>query len=87
MGIDGPQTTFDTLFIESHFTAPQLFNLWPQAALHTQWPGNGTAGDPVFDNFYASTMPSLVSEEESSAKIKAAVGKLLDDIGVCLFHQ
>jgi len=42
-----------------------------------------------FDNFYASTMPSLVSEEESSAKIKAAVGKLLDDIGpvILLTHS
>lgn len=25
--------------IEQRFTATQDFNLWPQAALHTQWPG------------------------------------------------
>ncbi|KAF9076634.1 Alpha/Beta hydrolase protein [Rhodocollybia butyracea] len=84
MGVDGEQSDFDTTYISSHFTAVQLFNLWPEAALHTQWPGNGTAGDPIFDNFYASTMPSLVSDEESSIKLKAAVGKLLDDIGAVI---
>lgn len=82
MGVDGVQSTFDTFYIESHFTAVEKFQLWPKAVLHTQWPGNGTAGDPIFDNFYASTMPSLVSDEESSIKVKASVGKLLDDIGV-----
>ncbi len=74
-------TTFD---VESRFTAVELFNLWPQAALHTQWPGNGSVGDPIFDNFYAATVPSLVSEEESSMKIRAAGSVLLDQIGVRL---
>jgi hypothetical protein len=71
----------DTLFIENHFTAVERFDLWPQASLHTQWPGSGVAGDPVFDNFYASNVPSLVSDEESSVLMKAAGSKLLDQIG------
>ncbi|KAE9383700.1 alpha/beta-hydrolase [Gymnopus androsaceus JB14] len=89
IGVDGNQSAFNVALVESRFTAPQLFNLWPQAALHTQWPGNGTAGDPVFDDFYASMMPSLTSDEESSIKVKAAVGKLLDDIGpvILLTHS
>ncbi|KIK65737.1 hypothetical protein GYMLUDRAFT_56380 [Collybiopsis luxurians FD-317 M1] len=89
MGVDGNQSTLDTTTISSRFTAPEVFNLWPQAALHTQWPGNGTAGDPIFDNFYASTMPSLVTDVESSIKVKAAVVPLLDKIGpvILLTHS
>ncbi|KAK0206197.1 Alpha/beta hydrolase family-domain-containing protein [Desarmillaria ectypa] len=80
-GIDGPQSTFDTTYVESRFTATERYNIWPQAALHTQWPGTGSVGDPIFDNFYAATVPSLVSELESSEKIKVAGSALLDQIG------
>jgi pimeloyl-ACP methyl ester carboxylesterase len=40
-------------------------------------------GDAVFDAFYSSTVPSLVSEEETSQKMKDAGPALLDEIGVC----
>ncbi|KAK7471053.1 hypothetical protein VKT23_002468 [Stygiomarasmius scandens] len=89
IGIDGNQSTLDTFFMESRFTAVERFDLWPQASLHTQWPGSGVAGDPFFE-FYASTVPSLISEEESSIKMKAAGIKLLDRIGrpiVLLTHS
>ncbi|KDR84448.1 hypothetical protein GALMADRAFT_56615 [Galerina marginata CBS 339.88] len=88
-GIDGPQSTFDTLTIEQRFTATQRFNLWPQARLHTQWPGNGSRGDETFDNFYNSIMPALVSNAESSQKIKNAGVALLDKVGpaIVLTHS
>ncbi|KAK7471057.1 hypothetical protein VKT23_002472 [Stygiomarasmius scandens] len=79
--IDGKQSIFNTSYAESHFTAPERFNLWPQASLHTQWPGEGVAGDPIFDEFYASTVPSLMSDVEMSLKMKNAGSKLLDRIG------
>ncbi|KAJ7087238.1 alpha beta-hydrolase [Mycena belliarum] len=72
---------FNTFAVESRFTASQRFKLWPQAALHTQWPGNGSVGDPVFDEFYASTAPSLNSTAEQARKIKNAGSQLLDQIG------
>ncbi|KAF5348383.1 hypothetical protein D9758_010930 [Tetrapyrgos nigripes] len=81
INVDGVQSAYDTFTVESRFTAPQRFNLWPKASLHTQWPGPGIAGDPIFDNFYASTVPSLDSDEESSLKMKTAGSKLLDRIG------
>lgn len=87
--IDGPQSVFDTLIVEQRFTATQDFNLWPQAHLHTQWPGNGSKGDPTFDNFYRSILPALVSNVESSEKMRDAGTALLDKIGVCFmlsFH-
>ena len=31
----------------SRFVSQEKFKLWPQAALHTQWPGNGDADDPA----------------------------------------
>ncbi|KAJ8086162.1 hypothetical protein PM082_004984 [Marasmius tenuissimus] len=85
--IDGPQKVFNTSYIESHFTAPERYHLWPQAKLHTQWPGDGVAGDPVFDNFYASTMPSLSSSPEAAQKFCDAGSSLLDRIGVGTYHH
>jgi hypothetical protein len=39
-------------------------------------------GDAIFDSFYSSTVPSLVSEKETSEKMKEAGPALLDKIGV-----
>ncbi|KAF8887272.1 Alpha/beta hydrolase family-domain-containing protein [Gymnopilus junonius] len=88
--IDGPQSTkLTTLFVEQRFTATQRFNLWPQAGLFTQWPGNGSRGDPIFDNFYRSIVPGLVSNEEASQKMQKAGVALLDKIGpvILLTHS
>ncbi|TFK43325.1 alpha beta-hydrolase [Crucibulum laeve] len=78
--IDDPQVTLDTLAVESRFTAVERFNLWPQASLHTKWPGNGSVGDPIFDEFFASTMPSINSDVATSVRIKAAGPLVLDKI-------
>jgi hypothetical protein len=32
---------FSASQLEQRFTAPANFKLWPQAMLHTQWPGEG----------------------------------------------
>ncbi|PPQ74326.1 hypothetical protein CVT24_000428 [Panaeolus cyanescens] len=79
-GIDGPQSTFSTQTIEQRFTAAQRFNLWPQAHLHTQWPGNGSMNDPTFDNFYTSIVPAISSAVESSKKVQDAGVLLLEKI-------
>ena len=81
-GVDDAQISYDTFTVESRFTAVQVFDLWPQARFHTQWPGSGMAGDPVFDEFYKSTVPSIVSEQYSSELMQAAGVALLDQIGV-----
>lgn len=36
---NGTMSFFSAETIEQMFTATQDFDLWPQAALHTQWPG------------------------------------------------
>ena len=58
------------------------YKIWPQARLHTQWPGNGSFGDPTFDQFYKSTHPALKSTVETSNLILSAGSKLIDSIGV-----
>ncbi len=74
---------------EQRFTAPEKANQWPQAKLHTQWPGSGQAGDPVFDQFYASQFPSLSSFQKQQEINRDAAIALFDKIGpaVLLIHS
>src|SRR5580700_4017368 len=37
----GPMSRVDPESTLRRFAAPERFNLWPQAHLHTQWPGKG----------------------------------------------
>ncbi|KAH7930050.1 alpha/beta-hydrolase [Leucogyrophana mollusca] len=89
MGVDGNMTTFDTYMVESRMTATKKYNLWPQATLHTQWPGNGSVGDDIFDAFYYSLMPGFTDAVEASELMKAAGSKLIDNIGpaIVLTHS
>jgi pimeloyl-ACP methyl ester carboxylesterase len=78
---DGPQAAPDLLSVESRFTAPEHYNLYPQAHLHTQWPGTGRAGDPAFDQFYASQIPYVNKPEVIQTLNRDAAVALLDKIG------
>src|SRR6266850_7060040 len=53
----GPAAPLNLETTQRQFVAPERYNRWPQAHLHTQWPGKGMPGDPIFDQFYASQMP------------------------------
>jgi pimeloyl-ACP methyl ester carboxylesterase len=76
----GPQTTPSLDFVQQRFTAIENYNHWPQAHLHAQWPGKGTPGDPIFDQFYASQVQAMVSfplqQELSSGGILALLEKI-----------
>lgn len=75
--------------IEQRFTAPRDFKLWPQAERHTQWPGSGRKGDPVFDQFYASQVASISNGNKIEELNQAAGAALLDRIGpaVIMVHS
>jgi pimeloyl-ACP methyl ester carboxylesterase len=79
--IDGPQRGPDLLDTERRFTAPQNFDLWPQAHLHTQWPGTGMKGDPVFDQFFASQVPFAPDRVIAQTQNRDALAALLEKIG------
>lgn len=80
---NGPFQIPPVSWVERTFTAPGAFNAWPQASLHTQWPGGldkGRAGDPVFDQFYASQV-ATPPRQENEIMMRAAGVALLERIG------
>jgi pimeloyl-ACP methyl ester carboxylesterase len=85
----GPVTASRFAFTEQRFVAPERFKQWPQAHLHTQWPGEGKAGDPAFEQFYASQFPSIVSFPKQQELNRDALIALLDKIGpaILLTHS
>ena len=62
-------------------TAPAEYGLWPQAKLHTQYPGTGKRGDPVFDAGQARAVSYLASNAETQQLVQNAGTALLDRIG------
>ncbi len=78
-----------TSWVQQQFTAPERSKLWPQAKLHTQWPGTGMAGDPVFDQFYAQQLQAIASFPKQQELNRDAGAALLDRIGpaILLTHS
>ncbi|MGH9256720.1 MAG: alpha/beta hydrolase [Vicinamibacterales bacterium] len=75
----GPTRRPSTGAVQSRFTAPEKVNQYPQATLHTQWPGGGIAGDEAFDQFFASQVEDMVD--------LAAMERLNRDAGVALLEK
>lgn len=77
--------------MQSYFTTSEIFarDAWPQAALHTQWPGTGLVGDPIFDAFYASQVQLQINTTLGDRNNRAADIALLDAVGpaVLLTHS
>ena len=88
---NGEMVADATSDIESLFTASQDFDLWPQASLHTQWPGTGRVGDPVFDAFFASQVQlqgdRLISEANNAAAYTALVDHLNQSVYLLTHSQ
>ena len=63
---------------QTRFAAPERYNAWPQARLHTQWPGKGAPGDPIFDQFFASQVTGIQgnSVQVNRDAIPALLGKI-----------
>ena len=74
---------------QERFAAPEHYNQWPQARLHTQWPGEGKPGDPIFDQFFASQVPSIQGSTFSQSLNRDALLALLEQLGpaILLTHS
>jgi pimeloyl-ACP methyl ester carboxylesterase len=85
----GSLSTLSLEGTQQRFVAPERYNLWPQAHLHTQWPGAGKPGDPVFDQFYASQVPSLEDFTLQQVLNRDAILDLVAKIGpsILLTHS
>jgi pimeloyl-ACP methyl ester carboxylesterase len=57
------------------------FELWPQAHLHTQWPGTGTPDDPVSIMMVSGFLPEIADFTKQQFLTRDALVVLLDRIG------
>jgi pimeloyl-ACP methyl ester carboxylesterase len=57
------------------------FRLWPQAHLHTQWPGTGAPDDPVSIMMVSGFLPEIADFTKQQFLARDALVMLLDRIG------
>ncbi len=81
VSVDGPVVRDTVKSLEQRLTLFQNFDLWPQAKLHTQWPGTGKPGDASFDSFIATRVMSLADNGKMEELTTHSVVALLDRIG------
>ena len=76
-------------YVAAKIHHPAKLRLWPQAALHTQWPGAGKPGDEAFDQYFASEVPGMENRIMQTQWTVDALAKLLDRIGpsIVLVHS
>ena len=87
--LQGPVSTPAAHGAERIFSAPERSGIWAQASLHTQWPGSGQEGDPVFDQFFASQESSITDGDLMDATNRDDLVALLKRIGpaILLTHS
>ena len=77
----GPKAQTDRANNQSRYVAQAKFALWPQAHLHTQWPGDGSLDDPAVQQLVASQLPSIKDFHRQQELNVAALIALIDKIG------
>jgi pimeloyl-ACP methyl ester carboxylesterase len=85
----GPQTLADGSSGERRYLRQETFKLWPQAHLHTQWPGTGLPDDPVTLQMVGSYVPEIKDFTKQQFLNRDALVALLDRIGpsIMLVHS
>jgi pimeloyl-ACP methyl ester carboxylesterase len=85
----GERSSQSLEYVQQKFTTQEKYKIWPQAALHTQFPGTGQPGDPAFDQYWAGDVPGMENRNLQSQMNIDAVTALLDKIGpsIILVHS
>jgi pimeloyl-ACP methyl ester carboxylesterase len=85
----GPVRHPDSDGAQQRFVAIKRQRLWPQAELHTQWPGGDAPDDPVFDQFFSSQLPTIADFTQQQVLNVPALIALIDKIGpsILLTHS
>ncbi|MBP1179712.1 alpha/beta hydrolase [Methylobacterium sp. PvR107] len=86
----GPYARLPVEDLETVFTGQERSGLYPQAKLHTQWPGGpGVRGNAAFDQFYLSQVPYIASALKSEELVDPALIALLEKTGpaILLTHS
>lgn len=66
---------------EAGFTVPQITDWYPQSQNHTQWPGTGLKGDPIFDAFQDTFIPLTSNSTAQQLSMRASGCELLRLVG------
>jgi pimeloyl-ACP methyl ester carboxylesterase len=77
----GPKEQTDMANSQARYVAQATYKSWPQAHLHTQWPGSGTLDDPAVQQLVASQLPSIKNFHRQQELNVAALVALVDKIG------
>ena len=74
---------------QGRYVAEERFNLWPQAHLHTQWPGGNTLDDPAVQQLVSSQLPSIKDFHRQQELNTAGLLALIEKIGpsILLVHS
>ena len=85
----GPQRLADGESGQRRYLQQEDAKLWPQAHLHTQWPGNGKPDDPVTLQMVGSYVPEMASFAKQQVLNRDALIALFDKIGpaILLAHS
>jgi pimeloyl-ACP methyl ester carboxylesterase len=85
----GPMRSSERSNSASRFVSQEKFKLWPQAVLHTQWPGSGEADDPATLQLAMSQLPAIGDFNKQQPLNRDALIALLEKIGpaVLLTHS
>jgi pimeloyl-ACP methyl ester carboxylesterase len=89
---DGNLTIRTAANLEATFTAATKKGNFPRAHLHTQWPGTGLMGDPVFDEFAKTQLQFLggggpASQDELSRDAFIALLDMIKSPVIILSHS
>ncbi|KDN60027.1 hypothetical protein CSUB01_12186 [Colletotrichum sublineola] len=67
--------------VERGFTNVEAYDAYPQAKLHTQWPGTGKKGDSAFEQFKKTIIPLSTSWVPQELALRASGCELLSLLG------
>ncbi len=88
-GAYGPARNVERNNSLPRFVAQEKAKLWPQAVMHTQWPGSGDESDPAVQQLMASQLPAVASFEKQQFLNRDALLALFAKIGpgVLMVHS
>src|SRR5690349_4985101 len=85
----GPSAATDMSNNQARYVAQEKYDLWPQAHLHTQWPGGNGLDSPTTQQLVASQIPSIKDFHRQQELNVAGLIALVDKIGpaILLVHS
>jgi pimeloyl-ACP methyl ester carboxylesterase len=85
----GPQQLASAESAQPRYLSQAARKLWPQAHLHTQWPGSGAPDDPITFSMVSGFLPEMGNVGQQQALTRDALVALVDKIGpsIVMMHS